>query len=95
MRPGRPRRSCTRASCGRPNPKCTIDSATRSASIDGARVGLALGLEVGATVGRVMEELGLCNSYRLVWQSKVGPAKWLGMQTDEALEVRLLPCPTP
>ena len=52
--------------------------------------------EVGATVGRVMEELGLCNSYRLVWQSKVGPAKWLGMQTDEALEVRrLLPCPAP
>jgi len=36
--------------------------------------------EVGATVGRVMEELGLCNSYRLVWQSKVGPSKWLGMQ---------------
>ena len=42
--------------------------------------------EVGATVGRVMEELGLCNSYRLVWQSKVGPSQWLGMQTDDALK---------
>eukprot|EP01047_Picozoa_sp_COSAG01_P039113 COSAG01_NODE_3213_length_6410_cov_2.970211_9_plen_390_part_00 len=42
--------------------------------------------EVGATVGRVMEELGLCNSYRLVWQSKVGPSKWLGCQTDDALK---------
>ena len=42
--------------------------------------------EVGATVGRVMEELELCNSYRLVWQSKVGPSQWLGMQTDAALK---------
>jgi ferrochelatase len=42
--------------------------------------------EVGATVGRVMDELDLCNSYRLVWQSKVGPSQWLGMQTDAALK---------
>lgn len=27
--------------------------------------------EVGATVQRVMERLGHCNPYRLVWQSKV------------------------
>lgn len=28
--------------------------------------------EVGATVQRVMERLGHCNPYRLVWQSRVG-----------------------
>ena len=27
--------------------------------------------EVGATVAKVMENLGYCNPYRLVWQSKV------------------------
>ena len=27
--------------------------------------------EVGATVHNVMEELGYCNPWRLVWQSKV------------------------
>ncbi|KAK3095966.1 hypothetical protein FSP39_021399 [Pinctada imbricata] len=42
--------------------------------------------EVGSTVLRVMEELGHCNPYRLVWQSKVGPLPWLGPQTDEAIE---------
>jgi len=42
--------------------------------------------EVGATVQRVMEELGFSHPYRLVWQSKVGPQEWLGPQTDAALE---------
>ncbi|XP_008853595.1 ferrochelatase, mitochondrial isoform X3 [Nannospalax galili] len=42
--------------------------------------------EVGATVHKVMERLGYSNSYRLVWQSKVGPIPWLGPQTDEAIQ---------
>lgn len=42
--------------------------------------------EVGATVHKVMEELGYPNPYRLVWQSKVGPVPWLGPQTDEAIK---------
>lgn len=42
--------------------------------------------EVGATVNRVMEALGNTHSYRLVWQSKVGPLPWLSPQTDEAIE---------
>lgn len=42
--------------------------------------------EVAATVHAVMQELGFCNPYRLVWQSKVGPSEWLGPQTDESLE---------
>uniref|UniRef100_A0AAY5ENS7 Ferrochelatase n=1 Tax=Electrophorus electricus TaxID=8005 RepID=A0AAY5ENS7_ELEEL len=42
--------------------------------------------EVGATVQRVMERLGHCNPYRLVWQSKVGPMPWLGPQTDEVIK---------
>ncbi|XP_051267949.1 ferrochelatase, mitochondrial [Dicentrarchus labrax] len=42
--------------------------------------------EVGATVQRVMERLGHCNPYRLVWQSRVGPMSWLGPQTDEVIK---------
>uniref|UniRef100_A0A673IRG1 Ferrochelatase, mitochondrial n=1 Tax=Sinocyclocheilus rhinocerous TaxID=307959 RepID=A0A673IRG1_9TELE len=42
--------------------------------------------EVGATVQRVMDRLGHCNPYRLVWQSKVGPMAWLGPQTDEVIK---------
>jgi len=42
--------------------------------------------EVAATVNGVMEYIGRSNPYRLVWQSKVGPMPWLGVQTDEAIE---------
>ena len=42
--------------------------------------------EVAATVNAVMEKIGHTNPYRLVWQSKVGPAAWLGAQTDDALK---------
>ncbi|TNN78891.1 Ferrochelatase, mitochondrial [Liparis tanakae] len=42
--------------------------------------------EVGATVQRVMDRLGHCNPYRLVWQSKVGPMQWLGPQTDDVIK---------
>ncbi|KAL3314642.1 hypothetical protein Ciccas_006737 [Cichlidogyrus casuarinus] len=41
--------------------------------------------EVAATVYAVMQELGFSNSYRLVWQSKVGPKKWLGPATKDAI----------
>lgn len=43
-------------------------------------------LEVAATVQRVMEKLGHTHAYRLVWQSKVGPSKWLSPQTDDAIK---------
>merc|ERR1719234_1601615 len=33
-----------------------------------------------------MEKICHTNPYRLVWQSKVGPAAWLGAQTDDALK---------
>ncbi|XP_034245238.1 ferrochelatase, mitochondrial isoform X2 [Thrips palmi] len=42
--------------------------------------------EVGATVQLVMEQLGHCNPYSLVWQSKVGPLPWLGPFTDDAIK---------
>ncbi|CAF0851567.1 unnamed protein product [Brachionus calyciflorus] len=42
--------------------------------------------EVAATVNRVMEKLNYSHSYRLVWQSKVGPQEWLGPQTNESIE---------
>jgi ferrochelatase len=43
-------------------------------------------LEVSASVAAVMEHLGHSNPYRLVWQSQVGPAAWMGPQTSEALK---------
>lgn len=45
--------------------------------------------EVGATVGRVMEELkamGINNRYSLCWQSKVGPLPWLGPRTQDSMK---------
>lgn len=42
--------------------------------------------EVSATVSAVMERLKHTNPYRLVWQSKVGPSAWMGMQTGDALK---------
>ncbi|XP_076820094.1 ferrochelatase, mitochondrial-like [Clavelina lepadiformis] len=42
--------------------------------------------EVAATVSRVMDKIGHTNSYRLVWQSKVGPMPWLGAQTDDSIK---------
>jgi len=42
--------------------------------------------EVAATVSSIMARLGNKNPYRLVWQSKVGPRAWMGMQTSEALK---------
>lgn len=42
--------------------------------------------EVGASVLMVMNELNMCNPYSLVWQSKVGPLKWLEPFTDNAIK---------
>lgn len=42
--------------------------------------------EVAGTVLRVMEHLGNTHSYRLVWQSKVGPKAWMGPPTDLAMK---------
>ncbi|KAL1122686.1 hypothetical protein AAG570_003013 [Ranatra chinensis] len=42
--------------------------------------------EVGATVQLVMQELGFCNPYSLVWQSKVGPLPWLEPYTEDAIK---------
>lgn len=43
-------------------------------------------LEVSASVSAVMERLDHSNPYRLVWQSQVGPAAWMGPQTSDALK---------
>ncbi|KAL2919572.1 ferrochelatase hem15 [Polyrhizophydium stewartii] len=42
--------------------------------------------EVAATVHSIMNRLGHSNPYRLVWQSQVGPAEWLGPKTDATIE---------
>lgn len=42
--------------------------------------------EVAATVYAVMQRLKFTNPYRLVWQSQVGPAAWLGAQTSTTVE---------
>ena len=41
--------------------------------------------EVAATVYAVMQRLGFKNSYRLCWQSQVGPKAWLGAQTSDTV----------
>lgn len=42
--------------------------------------------EMGATVNLVMQELEMCNPYRLVWQSKVGPLPWLEPGTEDTIK---------
>lgn len=42
--------------------------------------------EVAGTVSAIMARLGNTNSYRLVWQSQVGPSAWLGPQTSDAIK---------
>ncbi len=41
--------------------------------------------EVGASVQRVVEQLGSSNPYILAYQSDVGPVRWLGPSTAEVL----------
>ncbi|OAX42266.1 ferrochelatase [Rhizopogon vinicolor AM-OR11-026] len=43
-------------------------------------------VEVSASVNAVMDRLGYSNPFRLVWQSQVGPAAWMGMHTGEAVK---------
>ncbi|KAK3318469.1 ferrochelatase mitochondrial precursor [Apodospora peruviana] len=42
--------------------------------------------EVAATVYAVMQRLKFSNTYRLCWQSQVGPQPWLGPQTSTSVE---------
>lgn len=41
--------------------------------------------EVGASVQRVVEQLGGSNPYLLAYQSDVGPVRWLGPSTEQVL----------
>lgn len=41
--------------------------------------------EVGASVQRVVEQLGKPNPYLLAYQSDVGPVRWLGPSTEQVL----------
>jgi len=41
---------------------------------------------VTAVIGRLRERNGFESSYRLVWQSQVGPKPWMGMKTPDALK---------
>src|SRR6476646_1139768 len=41
--------------------------------------------EVGASVQRVVEHLGLANPYVLAYQSAVGPVRWLGPSTEQVI----------
>jgi ferrochelatase len=42
--------------------------------------------EVGASVDRVLEQLGLPNPSMLCYQSEVGPVRWLGPSTEKVIE---------
>jgi protoporphyrin/coproporphyrin ferrochelatase len=41
--------------------------------------------EVGASVQRVVERLGVTNPYILAYQSDVGPVRWLGPSTEQVI----------
>jgi protoporphyrin/coproporphyrin ferrochelatase len=41
--------------------------------------------EIGASVQRVIEELGAPNPFLLAYQSEVGPVRWLGPHTEEII----------
>ena len=41
--------------------------------------------EVGASVQRVVERLGVPNPYLLAYQSEVGPVRWLGPSTEQVI----------
>jgi protoporphyrin/coproporphyrin ferrochelatase len=41
--------------------------------------------EVGASVQKVVEQLGVPNPYLLAYQSDVGPVRWLGPSTEQVL----------
>jgi protoporphyrin/coproporphyrin ferrochelatase len=41
--------------------------------------------EVGASVQKVVEQLGVTNPYLLAYQSDVGPVRWLGPSTEQVL----------
>lgn len=42
--------------------------------------------EIGATVSRVVEAIGLRNPYMVSYQSEVGPLRWLGPSTESVIE---------
>ncbi|HWB42614.1 MAG TPA: ferrochelatase, partial [Gemmatimonadales bacterium] len=41
--------------------------------------------EIGASVQRVVEQLGVSNPYVLAYQSDVGPVRWLGPSTEQVI----------
>ena len=52
--------------------------------------------EVGASVQRVVELLGVSNPYILAYQSEVGPVRWLGPSTEQVIRrlgARAVRCP--
>lgn len=57
-----------------------------SLPMDVVNTGDSYPAEVGATVYNIMQEMEFKNSYRLVWQSQVGPKPWLGAQTAAITE---------
>eukprot|EP00158_Paraphelidium_tribonemae_P003603 Partr_v1_DN26251_c1_g1_i1_m47988 putative Catalyzes the ferrous insertion into protoporphyrin IX (By similarity) len=66
--------------------KCVLLFSAHSLPMSVVNRGDSYPHEVAATVHAVMTELKFSNPYRLVWQSQVGPAPWLGPRTDIALK---------
>ncbi|KAI4787671.1 ferrochelatase, partial [Aureobasidium sp. EXF-8846] len=64
----------------------TIIFSAHSQPMRAVNQGDAYTSEVCATVYAVMQHLKFSNSYRLCWQSKVGPQPWMGPQTSEVVE---------
>jgi ferrochelatase len=65
--------------------KALILFSAHSLPLDVIDRGDAYPQEVGATVQRVVERLGLSNPFLLAYQSDVGPVRWLGPSTEQVL----------
>jgi len=65
--------------------KALILFSAHSLPLDVIDRGDAYPQEVGASVQRVVEQLGKSNPYLLAYQSDVGPVRWLGPRTDQVL----------
>jgi ferrochelatase len=65
--------------------KALILFSAHSLPLDVIDRGDAYPQEVGASVQRVVEQLGKSNPYLLAYQSDVGPVRWLGPSTAQVL----------
>ena len=78
-------RRASRSSIRRSADRAVLLFSAHSLPLDVIDRGDAYPQEVGATVQRVVERLGVTNRYLLAYQSDVGPVRWLGPSTEQVI----------